>query len=151
MSATLVSPVTPHPVGQRLAYWGLLPFVLGTALVWLLADYNVDAHAYATLCLSVYAGVVLALLGGIHWGLAMHAGGGTGTPFVWGAVPALLGGIATIMPAYAGLVIQGVLLAVCYLVDRRLYLTEGASAWLTLRFRLSAVATLCCFLAAAGV
>jgi hypothetical protein len=58
--------------------------------------------------------------------------------------------MAVLMPAYAGLVLHGVLLATCYLVDRRLYPSLGASAWLNLRFRLSAVASLSCFLAAAG-
>jgi hypothetical protein len=71
-------------------------------------------------------------------------------PFVWGVVPSLLAWVAVVMPAYAGLVLHGLMLVICYLVDRRLYPGLGASAWLTLRFRLSAVAALCCFLGAAG-
>jgi len=43
-----------------------------------------------------------------------------------------------------------VMLLVCYAVDRRIYPTQGLSHWLTLRFRLSAVAALSCFLGAAG-
>ena len=54
------------------------------------------------------------------------------------------------MPPRAGLVLHGVMLVVCYLVDRRVYPVQGAAHWLTLRFRLSAVAGFCCFLAAAG-
>lgn len=54
------------------------------------------------------------------------------------------------MPAYAGLALHGLVLVICYLVDRRFYPALGASAWLTLRFRLSAVAALSCFLGAAG-
>ena len=54
------------------------------------------------------------------------------------------------MPAYAGLVVHGVMLIVCYLVDRRVYPAQGAGAWLTLRFRLTAVASLSCFIGAAG-
>jgi len=46
-------------------------------------------------------------------------------------------------------VVQGLLLVGCYLVDRRLYPQQGAARWLTLRFRLSAVASLCCFIGAA--
>jgi len=34
-------------------------------------------------------------------------------------------------------------------VDRKLYPTIGASGWLTLRFRLTVVSSLSCFLAAA--
>jgi hypothetical protein len=54
------------------------------------------------------------------------------------------------MPAYAGLVLLGAMLLVCYAVDRRLYAAQGLGAWLTLRFRLSAVAALSCFIGAAG-
>jgi len=41
-------------------------------------------------------------------------------------------------------------LIACYVVDRRVYPQLGAADWLTLRFRLTAVASLSCFLAAAG-
>jgi hypothetical protein len=55
-----------------------------------------------------------------------------------------------LMPPDAGLAIHGVMLLVCYLVDRRLYPLHGLGTWLTLRFRLSAIAALACFLGAAG-
>ena len=55
------------------------------------------------------------------------------------------------MPAYGGLVWLGLLLMACYMVDRKLYPHAGLQHWLTLRFRLSAVATLCCFLAAGAL
>ena len=54
------------------------------------------------------------------------------------------------MPASAGLVIDGALLVACYLVDRKVYPVQGIARWLTLRFRLSAIASLSCFLGAAG-
>ena len=41
-------------------------------------------------------------------------------------------------------------LVACYLVDRRVYPRHGLAGWLTLRFRLTAVAALACFLGAAG-
>jgi hypothetical protein len=47
-------------------------------------------------------------------------------------------------------VIHGLMLVACYAVDRRVYPAHGLGAWLTLRFRLSAVASLSCFLGAAG-
>jgi hypothetical protein len=49
-----------------------------------------------------------------------------------------------------GLVIQGLMLLVCYAVDRRLYPQHGAALADLLRFRLSAVAALSCFIGAAG-
>lgn len=139
---------------MRLAYAGLLPFVLGALLVWLIGDHNLDAHAFVSLAMSAIAALTLAFLGGIHWGLAMRqpvlAPVPSHLPFVWGVVPSLVAWVAVMMPAYAGLVVHGVMLVVCYLVDRRLYPAYGVASWLTLRFRLSAVAALACFIAAAG-
>lgn len=152
---TLVAPASPageplNPLALRLGYAGLLPFLFGALLVWLLSGYDAEAHAFATLALSSYAAVVISFLGGIHWGLGFRQGGSAATPFVWGVVPSLMAWVAVVMPAYAGLVVHGVMLVVCYLVDRRLYPQLGAAPWLTLRFRLSGVASLSCFLGAAA-
>lgn len=145
------APLPLNPVAARLGKLGLVPFVLGMLLVWLLLGYNDEAHTYATLGLSIYAGTVVSFLGGIHWGLGFRQSIPSPQPFVWGVVPSVVAAIATLMPAYAGLVVHGVMLIVCYLVDRRTYPALGAGSWLTLRFRLSMVAALCCFIAAAGV
>ncbi|MDN3920991.1 DUF3429 domain-containing protein [Roseateles violae] len=141
-------PLNPHAL--RLAHAGLAPFVVGAALIWLIGDRNLDAHGFATFALSAYASLVISFLGGIHWGLAFRQTIPSPQPFVWGIAPLLLAWIAVLMPAYAGLALQGALLVLGYLLDRRLYPVLGASAWLTLRFRLSAIAALSCFLAAAG-
>lgn len=133
------------PVALRLGYAGLLPFVAGALLVWLV---DAEAHPYTVLALSAYAGVIVSFLGGIHWGVAFR----DGTPglFVWGVVPSLVAWVATVMPADAGLVVHGAMLWICYAVDRRLYPRHGLAHWLVLRFRLSAVAGLACFIGAAG-
>jgi hypothetical protein len=65
------SPGVPLPA-SRLAYAGLLPFVVGAVLSWAVRD---DARDYVMLGLSAYAGLVVAFLAGIHWGLAMRQGG----------------------------------------------------------------------------
>jgi hypothetical protein len=137
----------PTPQALRLGYAGLLPFVLGAALVWLV---HPEAHAYATLGLAGYAAVILSFLGGIHWGLAMREPAPPTPVLLWGVVPSLVAWPAVLMPAYAGLVVLGAMLLVCYAVDRRLYPGLAAGGWLTLRFRLSAVAALSCFIGAAG-
>ena len=136
-----------NPIALRLGYAGLIPFVLGAMLVWLVRE---EAHPYVTDGLSRYAAIVISFLGAIHWGLGMRQTIPSPAPFIWGIVPALLAWIASTMPAYAGLVIEGFLLIACYVADRKLYPSLGASAWLTLRFRLSAVAALSCFIAAQG-
>jgi Protein of unknown function (DUF3429) len=134
-----------NPIGLRLGYAGLFPFLLGAVLAWLVRD---DAHFYTILGLTNYAAVVVSFLGAIHWGLAFRQAVPSPSPYIWGVVPSLMAWVASMMPPNAGLVVHGVMLIVCYVVDRRLYPALGASAWLTMRFRLSAMAALCCFLAA---
>ena len=143
------APYTPPltNTARLLGHLGLLPFVLGALLVWVV---NAEAHPYATLALAGYAAVIVSFLGGIHWGLAFRLSAPPASLFIWGVVPSLVAWLAVMMPASAGLVVQGVMLVVCYLVDRRVYPQQGLAHWLTLRFRLSAVASLCCFLGAAG-
>ncbi len=143
------APVDPNPVALRLGYAGLIPFVAGAVLAWLLPPYS-DEHVFAVEGLARYAALIVSFLGGIHWGLGMRASVPSPGPFVWGVVPSVLAWIAVLMPAYAGLVVLGALLIVCYLVDRKAYRVHDAQRWLTLRFRLTAVASLSCFLAAAG-
>jgi hypothetical protein len=137
----------PSAVASRLIHASLLAFVVGALLVWLV---RADALPYAVISMSAYAAAIVAFLGGIHWGIAFAQPSAPTASFVWGVVPVLVSAIAAIMPAHAGLVILGTMLLVCYAVDRRLYAAQGLRAWLTLRFRLSAVGAFCCFLAAAG-
>jgi hypothetical protein len=131
----------------RLGYAGLLPFVAGAMLVWLVRP---EVHPYVALALSGYAAVILSFLGGIHWGLALREATPPLPWLVWGVVPSLVAWLAMLMPANAGLVVFGLALLACYGVDRRLYPKQGMARWLTLRFRLSAVAAACCFVGAAG-
>jgi hypothetical protein len=138
---------TPSPGALRLGYAGLLPFAIGALLVWAVRP---DAHPYVTALLAAYAAVIVSFLGGIHWGLAMRHAVPPHVLLVWGVVPSLVAWVAVVMPAYAGLVVLGAMLVVCYLVDRRVYPAQGVAAWLTLRFRLTAVAALSCFVGAAG-
>jgi len=137
----------PSKAALRLGYGGLLPFVLGAMLVWLV---RADAHPYAVQALSAYAAVIVSFLGGVHWGLALMQPSPPLPRLVWAVVPSLLAWPALLMPAQSALVIFGVLLLACYLVDRRVYPEAGLAAWLTLRFRLTAVASLSCFIGAGG-
>ena len=158
MTSTVAAPApAPSPASPfqpplsdtalRLGNLGLLPFVLGALLVWLV---NAEAHPYVVMGLSAYAAVIVSFLGGIHWGIGFRHSAPPASLFVWGVVPSLLAWVAVLMKPGAGLVVHGVLLVACYLVDRRVYPAQGLSRWLTLRFRLSSVAALSCFLGAAG-
>jgi hypothetical protein len=139
----------PSSLASRLAYAGLLPLVGGAALAWLLArpDY-LDEHAFVMQGLSAYAATVIAFLGALHWGLTMRQP--EPGPLRWGVLPALLAWVGLLMPAYAGLVVHGIVLLVCYGVDRHQYPRLGVGGWLTLRFRCTLLAAMCCFLAAAA-
>jgi Protein of unknown function (DUF3429) len=137
----------PSAAALRLGWAGLLPFVGGALLVWLVRP---EAHPYVTLALSAYAGAIVSFLGGIHWGFAFRQADPAGWLLAWGVVPSLVAWVALIMPPSAGLVVHGLMLLVCYGVDRRVYPQVGAAHWLTLRFRLSSVAALSCFVGAAG-
>jgi hypothetical protein len=145
MTATLVSEL---PAWARRWTWiGLAPFVFSALLIWIVRP---EVLPYVTHALSSYAGVVVALLGGVHWGLAMRDRALLPRPYTAGALLALGAWIGVVMRPDAGLVLQGVLLVAGYLVDRKLYPGEGVSHWLTLRFRFSALAALSCFIGAAN-
>lgn len=147
LAASPVPPAAPPLWARRLGYAGLAPFVVGALLVHVV---HPEAHPYATLALAAYGAAILSFLGGIHWGVAMRAGAVDAGVFTWAVVPSLVAWVATVMPPSAGLVVLGAMLVVCYAVDRRRYPVYGLQHWLTLRFRLSAVASLSCFLGAAG-
>ena len=147
-------PMQPPPMAWRLGYAGLIPFVLGAVLVWLVTG---EAHPYVAGALSAYGAVIGSFLGGIRWGhvrrqwpTAEQSAAAADSTLVWGVVPSLAAWLGVLMPPYAGLFVLGLAVIGCYLVDRRRYAALGLQGWMTLRFRLTAVASLCCFLGAAG-
>ncbi|MEZ5706122.1 MAG: DUF3429 domain-containing protein [Burkholderiaceae bacterium] len=146
---------------RTLGYGGLIPLVLLAALVWLVAN---DLQTWVAMALVAYAALIASFLGGIHWGIAWQAGMrervDRQTPralhaqrrhVLWGIVPSLLAWPGILMPAFAGLAWLGFLLVISYLADRALYPRAGLQQWLTLRFRLSAVAALSCFIGAGAL
>jgi hypothetical protein len=145
--------LTPHASAApsswawRLGYGGLLPFAAGAVLVWLV---RADVQPYVARGLAAYGALIVGFLGGIHWGLVMRQVAPSTRGLLWGVVPSLLAWPAVMMPPHAGLVILGLLLLLSYAVDRVLYAEQQAAGCLTLRFRLSSVAAMCCFVGAAG-
>lgn len=142
-----------------LGYGGLIPFGLLAATLWLVAP---NLRDFVALALVAYAALIASFLGGIHWGIGWNAGvlgsvRHSGQPhaqrrhFLWGVVPSLLAWPGLLMPPYAGLAWLGFVLMMGYLADRTLYAHAGLQRWLTLRFRLSAVASLSCFIGAGAL
>ena len=146
---------------RTLGYGGLIPFVVLAGLLWLVAN---EPQSWVAIALVAYAGLIVSFLGGIHWGMgwlasqrdqqaqriprALHA---QRRHFLWGIVPSLLAWPGVLMPPFAGLAWLGFVLILCYLADRSLYARAGLQAWLTLRFRLSSVAALSCFIGAGAL
>jgi len=146
----------PGPLADRLGYAGLAPFVGGVLLIWLLAGKEDTAPLVFVIdALAKYAALIISFLGGMTWGLVMRADPAQAdSPLarrtLWmGIAYSLAAWVAACMPAHAGLVVHGALLIACYVSDRKAYPALGVAPWLTLRFRLTSVASLCCFLAAA--
>jgi Protein of unknown function (DUF3429) len=144
MSAPPPAALPPDALGLRLGYAGLLPFVFGALLAWLV---HPEVHPFVLSSLAAYAALIVSFLGGIHWGLGLLRREAGSARFVWGIAPMLLAWLGLLMPSDAGLTVQGVLLIVCYLVDRRIYPELGLQAWLPLRLRLTGVASVSCFMA----
>jgi hypothetical protein len=143
-----MNPTTEKTIHQ-LGYGGLVPFVLLTALIWLV---KADLTPFLALSLSAYGALIASFLGGIHWGVGFKAGGEVPRfHFVWGVLPSLFAWVALMMPPYAGLPLLGLLLVACYVVDKRTYPAVGLGPWLPMRLRLTVVATLSCVLGAAAV
>ena len=137
-------------LAHRLGYAGLLPLVLGCLLIWLIDPRDEEPYRFVRFASASYAALIVSFLGGIDWGLAMARGRPERLPFIWGVSASLLAWLGVLMPPHAGLALLGAVLVACYAVDRRVYPLLGAADWLTLRFRLTLVASLSCFLAAAG-
>jgi hypothetical protein len=140
-----------HTLIHNLGHAGLIPLVGLALLIWLVTP---DLQAWVALALASYAALITSFLGGIHWGIGwsqMARFPHSKTHFLWGVMPSLLAWPGLVMPPYAGLAWLGLVLIVCYLVDRKLYAQAGLGAWLKLRFRLTGVAALSCFIGAVAL
>lgn len=143
---------------RTLGHAGLIPFVLLALLLWLLTG---ELQTFVSIALAGYGALIVSFLGGIHWGIAWtaarHAGTGAAPHhaqrphLLWGIAASLLAWPGLLMPPFAGLAWLGFVLIACYLADRSLYARAGLQGWLTLRFRLSAIASLSCFIGAGAL
>ena len=133
----------------QLGYAGLIPFVLLAALMWLV---DTDLLPFVSVALVGYAAAIASFLGGVHWGIGFLQGDAAPrVHFVWGVAPSLLAWLALMMSADAALPLLGLVVVVCYLVDRKLYTQAGLAEWLPMRLRLTVVAAASCVLGAAAI
>jgi hypothetical protein len=146
----------PDDLARKLGYAGLIPFVGAALFIWLLADReDSEPFVFVVRALSTYAALIASFLGGIPWGLVMsddatrHELPLRHRALITGIAYSLAAWVGVLMPPHAGLVWLGALLITCYTFDRKRYPELAASGWMTMRFRLTVVASLSCFLAAA--
>lgn len=134
---------------HQLGYAGLVPFVLLAVLMWLV---DADVLPFVSIALVAYAAVIVSFLGGVYWGIGFMQGDtAPRVYFVWGVAPSLLAWLALLMSADAALPLLGLLVVVCYMVDRKLYTQAGLAGWLPMRLRLTVVAAASCVLGAAAI
>ena len=137
----------PSVLARRLGYAGLLPLAGLAAALWLV---RADMQVFLAAALVGYSALIASFLGGVHWGIAAQLPQrNAGFHYAWGVVPSLLAWVAMLLPTHAGLLLMGLVLVVCYGVDRVSYPRIGWAPWLPLRLQLSVVAVLSCLLGAA--
>lgn len=142
------SALPPPRWPTTLAYAGLLPFIALALAAWLAP---VSYRTQAGFALLAYGSAIASFMGAIHWGLAMRSAlTPQAGPWLWGVFPSLVAWLALLMPLPLGLLTLALLLGICLAVDWRSYPGYGAGKWLTMRWHLTAVATVCLLAGAAA-
>jgi Protein of unknown function (DUF3429) len=139
----------PSLWARRLGSGGLIPFVSLAAALWL--AWPVDGTS-VSVALVAYGATIASFLGAIHWGLVMRDGPAQPLPsLLWGVVPSLLAWLALLLAPALGLLLIAALLWACFAVDRVLYPGYRLQAWLSMRLRLTVVASISCVAGAAAL
>lgn len=127
---------------------GLTPFVAISVLAGMAGP---EWQGKAMLALAAYAAVILAFLGGVHWGFALMSTAPDGVQrarFGLGVVPSLVGW-AGLLVVFAGLETAGIAIEAAGFVA--LTIVEGRAAgrglvppaYMAMRYVLSAVVAIC--------
>ena len=141
---------TVPPIAILLGAAGLIPFLLGSYGALALDG---DAARISLLGLAAYGAVILAFLGGVHWGFGLEAGttqtvGTQRARFGLGVLPSLIGW-AGLLVTFAGLPKVGLLVLLAGFVAVTITEARGAQAglvpngYMLLRWILSVVVILC--------
>lgn len=110
-----------------LGFAGLIPFLAGVAGVWALGYPDFILVLNLTMA---YAGVILAFLGAVHWGLALaQEAGGNWRRLAPSVLPALAGWFALMLPNALGLLLLAIGYAGVFLADRAAVTANRAPAW----------------------
>lgn len=99
---------TPAPDHRRSLAWllslaGAVPFVTAALAQWLLSDHGFSTWSGQAAVL--YGAIILSFLGGIHWGLGLHAGSDASRRLAVSVLPALMGWLALLVQPAIGLLL----------------------------------------------
>ena len=135
-----------------LGYGGLLPFI-GLALLILT---SVEYRPFLAVALVNYGAVILSFVGALHWGFAMSVQNMSAElrrdRLIWSVIPALVAWLSTLLPVPVGCLLLIVGFVVHFWQDRQLVRAVNLHAWyLPMRFRLTAVASVCLLIGAIAV
>jgi len=121
------------PYTAALGYAGLIPFI-GCALT-LLASGDPQLRHIVQRVLISYGAVILALLGGVHWGLVLRERSDrAATMLVIGCMPALAGVASTFMAFEMAVVVQVAVFGGLWFYENRMLGAEVVpAAYLSLR------------------
>ena len=146
------SSISPPRHIVLLGYGGLLPFI-GLALLILT---SVEYRPFLAVALVNYGAVILSFVGALHWGFAMSVQNMSAElrrdRLIWSVIPALIAWLSTLLPVSVGCLLLIVGFLVHFWQDRQLVRAVNLDAWyLPMRFRLTAVASVCLLIGAIAV
>ena len=146
------SSISPPRHIVLLGYGGLLPFI-GLALLILT---SVEYRPFLAVALVNYGAVILSFVGALHWGFAMPVQNMSAelrrNRLIWSVIPALIAWLSTLLPVPVGCLLLIVGFVVHFWQDRQLVRAVNLDAWyLPMRFRLTAVASVCLLIGAIAV
>ncbi|UHC81261.1 DUF3429 domain-containing protein [Pseudomonas sp. NIBR-H-19] len=146
------SSISPPRHIVLLGYGGLLPFI-GLALLILT---SVEYRPFLAVALVNYGAVILSFVGALHWGFAMSVQNMNAElrrdRLIWSVIPALIAWLSTLVPVPVGCLLLIVGFVVHFWQDRQLVRVVSLHAWyLPMRFRLTAVASVCLLIGAIAV
>ena len=142
---------TVPPIAILTGFAGLIPFV--ACALGALTFTNSDWAQKSLLALSAYSAVILAFLGGVHWGFGLEQGSTQSVAaqrarFGLGVVPSLIGW-AGLLVTFVGLPKTGILVLAAGFVGTTIAEARGARAglvppgYMMLRWVLSVVVVVC--------
>jgi hypothetical protein len=115
---------------QQLGWFGLLPFVAGALLPWIIND-AATRGALLELTLA-YAAVILSFVGAVHWGRALSGAPEAANWLSYSVVPALAGWAMWALGGPLGLTGMAGAFALAYWVDRKAYCSDPDLTWFVL-------------------